>query len=221
VLSKTSRKDVAKDKISEAVAAAGDAAEAGRDRIVPVVETAAATLADAAEPQLTKAKKSARKAAQKTSAALADVASSAEPELSTATKSARKAAEKAAKQAAKKAKVASDQLYAALPEQTRTTVELAVPAMATKRRKKGKLFIAFGLLAGAGAVALFLNGKKNSAGSASGEFPKIERRDALAAEAVDDGPAPVSATDDAVGTTEEQVDAAVSGTRRGRHAARE
>lgn len=217
MLSKTSRKDVAKKKVSEAVAAAGDAAEAGRDKVAPVLGTAAARLADAAgevEPQLVKAKKSTRKAAKKTSAAIADAATAAEPHLSKA--------RKAAAQAAQEAKAAGDQAYAALPDRARTTVELAVPAMTTKRRKKGKLFIAFGLLAGAGAVALFLSGKKKAEGStSSGEFPKIERRDALAAEAAADGPAPVSTTDDAVGETERQIDAAVSGTTRGRHAARE
>ena len=198
MFSKTSRKDVAKDKIAEAVSAVGDAAEAavgdaaqvGREKVAPVVGTAADRLSDAADavaPKAARAKKSARKAA---------------------------------KQAAKQAKSASDQAYAALPEQARSTVEVVVPQVARKRHTKGKLFIALGLLTGAAAVALLVRDKQHSGGGAVAvtQLPEVESRDAAAAE--DTESVAVTGSDDAVGDAEQQVDEAVSG-RKGRHAARE
>jgi len=224
VFSKTSQKDVAKDKVAEAASAVGnaatatvgDAAETAREKLAPVVETATQRLndaLDAAQPHLREAKKSAGRAAEEGSAALTDAA---QPHL----KKAKKSARKAAKKAAKRARTASDQAYAALPDQARTTVELVVPQVARKRKKKGTVFIALGLLAGAAAVALLVRGKQQAAGDAVAgtQLPAVERRDAAAVEASE--PIAATGTDDAVGEAEQQADAALSG-RRGRHAANE
>lgn len=195
MFSKTSRKDVAKDKVAEAVSTVGDATDVAREKAAPVIESAAERLSDAVD--------------------------AAQPQVAKATKKAKKSAGKAAKKAAKKARAASDQAYAALPEQARSTVELVVPQVATKRHRKGKLFIALGLVAGAAAVALLVRGKQQSGGGAvaASELPEVERRDAAAAEAETE-PVTLPGSDDAVGDAEQQVDAAVSG-RKGRHAAQE
>lgn len=294
MLSKTSRKDVAVDKASDLASAVADAAEAGREKIAPVVENVAGHLSDAvdkaseataphvakakvavaeaAAPQVAKAKaatadaadaatphvKKAKKAAKRASA---DAASAAAPRVRKARKAAKKASKQASKQAAKNAKqlkkagagatdraeaagltteqahrlfatewmpriqetiaataAAGTSAYAALPQQARDVVETVVPQVAKKRRKKGKVLITLGLLAGAGAVALYLSGQQGGAKSAPYIMPpEVEHLDV---DAVEKTPA-VPASDDAVGDLEKKVDTSVSGSRRGRHAARE
>lgn len=103
--------------------------------------------------------------------------------------------------------------------------------MLKMHRKKGKLLIALGLLAGAGAIALLVSGRRTAAGDTvgTGALPEVERRDALAAEQA--VAASSGASDDAVGDAERRVDNTLAGkpalpeqpaqTRRGRHAARE
>lgn len=256
MVSKTQQKDVAKDKAAEVVSALTDAAETGREKVGPAVQTAtdrlteaadaaavaaephvtkakrsarkaakkaakrAAEAADAAEPQVTKAKRSARKAAKKAAKRAAKAADTAaetvDPQVSEAGRSARKAAKKAAKQAAKRARKAGEQAYAALPEQAQTAVVTVAPDVVKKRRSKGTVLIALGVLAGAGAVALLVSGRKKPATDAAATpLPEVEQIDAAAAEE-----AVLSESDDAVGDAEQQVDEAVSG-RRGRHAAKE
>jgi hypothetical protein len=113
---------------------------------------------------------------------------------------------------------AGTQAYAALPQQARDVVETVAPQVAKKRRKKGKLLIALGLLAGAGAVALYLSGQKGGAKRVPEvTAPEIEKLDV---NPVEDTTA-VPASDDAVGDLEKKVDASVTGSRRGRHAAKE
>ena len=106
--------------------------------------------------------------------------------------------------------------------------------MAVKRHTKGKVLIVLGLLAGVGAVALLVAGRRQAAdsGVASSELPEIERRDAEAAErAISASIGTRSASDDAVGDAEQRLDNVLagkpslpdqpSGQRRGRHAAKE
>ncbi|GAB3493943.1 hypothetical protein [Flexivirga lutea] len=117
------------------------------------------------------------------------------------------------------AATAGGQAYAALPQQAREAVDAVAPQAVKNRRKKGGLLIALGLLAGAGAVALIVNGKqKDAPGSAPATLPEVERLDVTAVET--DGTAVLGDSDDAVGDLEQKVDASVSG-RRGRHAAQE
>lgn len=313
MLSKTSRKDVAVNKASDKasdlasdlVSAVADAAEAGREKIAPVVESVAGHLSDAADkasdaaaphvakaketvseaaapqvakakeavaevaaPQIAKAKeatadatdaaaprvKQAKKAAKQASRQAAkDAADAAAPRVKKARKAAKKAAQQAAKDAARVKASTADRAeaagltkeqahrlfadewmprihetiaataaagssaYAALPQQARDAVETVAPQVAKKRRKKGKVFIALGLLAGAGAVALYLSGQKSGAKNPQVTAPEIEKLDVNPVE--DTTSLPVS--DDAVGDLEKKVDASVSGSRRGRHAAKE
>lgn len=256
MLSKTPRKDVAKDKASEVVSAAADAAEAGREKLAPVVENVTGHLSDAAgaaAPHVAKAKDTVvESAAPKVAKAKEAAAEVAGPRVAEAGKKAKKQAKKAKKAAADAADAARAEdsglsteqarrlfndewmprvheaiaaagaagttAYAALPDRARDTVEAVAPEVVKKRRKKGKLLIALGLLAGAGAVALYLSGNKGGAKPVSAEeLPEVERRDVQAAE--DHTVVPTS--DDAVGDAEKTVDAEVSGSRRGRHAAKE
>ncbi|WP_446666503.1 hypothetical protein [Flexivirga sp. B27] len=300
MLSKTSPKDAAKDKAAELVSAAADAAEAGREKLAPVVENvtgqlseaadkaankaseataphvakakeSAAEASDAAAPKLAEAKESAKKSAKR---AAEEATNNAAPKVKKAKREARKTAKTAKKSAKKTAKqarknapasaslhkaqqaaaaraeaagldveqarklfndewmprvheaiaaagAAGTSAYAALPDRARDTVETVVPQVAKKRRKKGKVLIALGLLAGAGAVALYVSGQQKNdrqdAKQAAPEVPEVERRDVQAAE----GAPAVSSSDDAVGDLEKKVDASVSGSRRGRHAAKE
>lgn len=310
--SKTSRKDVAKDKASELLSAATDAAEAGRDKIAPVVENvtghlsdaadkateaaaphvakAKETVAEAAAPHVAKAKEAAAEASdtaaphvarsrEKAKDAAGDASEIAAPRVATVkkqVKQAKKQAEETAKQTKKQArkqaksakKAASDasdsaaprvarakeatgaaagltseqarqlfheewmprvheaiaaagaaggSAYAALPQRARDAVDVVAPEVVKKRRKKGGLLITLGLLAGAGAVALIVSGKKGGATKAEPKLPEVERIDARAAEDT----AVVSTSDDAVGDLEKKADSTVSGGRRGRHAAQE
>lgn len=114
---------------------------------------------------------------------------------------------------------AGTQAYAALPQQARDAVEVAAPQMTTKRRKKGTVLITLGLLAGAGAVALYLSGqqKGDTSGTPPVTAPEIERLDVNPVETS----SAVPASDDAVGDLEKTVDTSVTGSRRGRHAAGE
>lgn len=287
MLSKTSRKDVAKDKASDLASAVADAAEAGRDKIAPVARNVTGHLSDAADkaseaaaPHVAKAKEAVVEAAApqvaRTKEATAEAAEAAAPQVKKAKKAAkqasedaasaaaprvrkaRKAAKKASKQAAKDAgkitastadraeaagltkeqahrlfaeewmpriqqtiaatTAAGAQAYAALPQQARDTVETVAPQVAKKRRKKGKVLIALGLLAGAGAVALYVSGQKSGAKTAPQvTAPEIERLDVKPVEETTSVPT----SDDAVGDLEKKVDASVSGSRRGRHAAKE
>ncbi len=302
MLSKTSRKDVAKEKVSDLASAVADAAEAGREKIAPVVKDVAGQLseaadkasdaaaphiarakdavADAAAPQIAKAKEATADAADtaapqlaKAKEVAADAAAphvekakkaakeaadnatdAAAPRVKKARKTARKAAKQATKDAAKIKASAADRAeaaglttqqahrlfadewmpriqetiaataaagtsaYAALPQQARDAVETVAPQVAKKRRKKGKLLIALGLLAGAGAVALYVSGQQK-AGTKKPQVtaPEIEKLDVNPVE--DTMAAPTS--DDAVGDLEKKVDASVGGSRRGRHAAKE
>lgn len=115
-----------------------------------------------------------------------------------------------------------------------TTVARDV-AVVGRRRRRGTLLIALGLVVAAGAVALVVNGRKQSAAEAAeltaAGLPPVERRDALAAErAAEDGSAERGG-DDAVGDVERKVDNLMTGKptlpeqpggrRRGRHAAQE
>lgn len=87
-----------------------------------------------------------------------------------------------------------------------------------RRHKKGKLLLALGVLVGAGAVALVVSRKRrqSSAGALSNvELPPVERWDAGSAEQA------IVDSDDAVADAEHKIDEVLSGTRRGRHAARE
>lgn len=261
MLSKTSRKDVAKDKASDLASAVADAAEAGRDKIAPVARNVTGHLSDAADkaseaaaPHVAKAKEAVVEAAApqvvRTKEATAEAAGAAAPQV----KKARKAAKQAAKDAGKVTASTADraeaagltkeqvhrlfaeewmpriqqtiaattaagaQAYAALPQQARDTVETVAPQVAKKRRKKGKVLIALGLLAGAGAVALYVSGQKNGAKAAPQvTAPEIERLDVNPVEETTSVPT----SDDAVGDLEKKVDASVTGSRRGRHAAKE
>lgn len=298
MLSKTSRKDVAMDKASDLVSAVADAAEAGREKIAPVVENvtghlsdaadkaseaaaphvakAKEAVADAAAPQVAKAKEATADAADaaaprvkrakeavaeaaapqvaKAKEATTDAADAAAPRVKKARKAAKQATRQAAKDAAKVKASAADRAeaagltkeqahrlfadewmpriqetiaataaagtsaYAALPQQARDAVETVAPQVAKKRRKKGKVFIALGLLAGAGAVALYLSGQqKSGAKTPQVTAPEIEKLDVNPVEDTTSVPA----SDDAVGDLEKKADTAVSGSRRGRHAAQE
>lgn len=291
MLSKTSRKDVAMDKASNLASAVADAAEAGREKIAPVVENvtghlsdaadkaseaaaphvakakeavaetaapqvakakeATADAADAAAPRVKQAKKTAKQASRRAAKDAADVAA---PRVKKARKAAKKASQQAAKDAAKVTASAADRAeaagltkeqahrlfadewmpriqetiaataaagtsaYAALPQQARDAVETVAPQVAKKRRKKGKVFIALGLLAGAGAVALYLSGQqKAGAKNPQVTAPEIEKLDVNPVEDTTSVPA----SDDAVGDLEKKADASLSGSRRGRHAAKE
>lgn len=295
MLSKTSRKDVAKDKASDLASAVADAAEAGREKIAPAARNVTGHLSDAADkateaaaPHIAKAKeavaeaaapqvdkavgkakdarddaadaaaphvKKAKKAAKQASEDAADAAA---PRVKKAKKAARKASKSAAKDAAKlkattaeraedagltkeqahrlfseewmpriqesiaATSAAGASAYAALPKQARDAVETVAPQVAKKRRKKGKVLIALGLLAGAGAVALYLSGQQKGGAKAAPEVkpPEVERLDVSAAEDAKDN-VKVPASKDAVGDLEKKADDAVSGSRRGRHAAQE
>lgn len=326
MLSKTSRKDVAKDKASDLASAVADAAEAGREKIAPVARNVTGHLSDAADkaseaaaPHVAKAKESvaeaaaphvakakdagaevaeaaaphverakqaakdasadaadaaaprvkkAKKAAKKASQDAADAAAPRVKKARKARKDAKKASRKAAKEAApyaQKVKTAAvdraeaagltrDQAhrlfadewmpriqetiaataaaggsaYAALPQQARDAVETVAPQIAKKHRKKGKVLITLGLLAGAGAVALYVSGQQKGGAKAVTQVtpPEVERLEVSAAEDLKNsngskGSVKVSDSDDAVGDLEKDVDGSVSGSRRGRHAAQE
>lgn len=308
MLSKTSRKDVAKDKASDLASAVADAAEAGREKIAPVARNVTDHLADAADkateaaaPHVAKAKeataeavdataphiekareaakdasadaadaaaprvKKAKKAAKKASKDAADAAAPRVKKAKKARKDAKKVSRKAAKDAApyaQKVKTAAadraeaagltrDQAhrlfadewmpriqetiaataaaggsaYAALPQQARDAVETVAPQIAKKRRKKGKVLITLGLLAGAGAVALYFSGQQKGGVKPAPDTtpPEVERLEVSAAEDLkaSKDAVKVSDSDDAVGDLEEKADGSVSGSRRGRHAAKD
>ena len=87
-----------------------------------------------------------------------------------------------------------------------------------RRRKKGKLLLALGVLVGAGAVAVVVSMKRQQSSArarSKAELPPVERRDAESAEQA------ILNSDDAVADAEHKIDEVLSGTRRGRHAARE
>jgi hypothetical protein len=99
-----------------------------------------------------------------------------------------------------------------MPDKARTTVETVAPQVATtKRNKKGMLLIGLGLLAGAAAVALIVNGRKKKTDDGA-DGPEVERL--VPAEP------PGNGADDAVGEAEKKVEAAIQDDRQGRHAAR-
>ncbi|WP_265442658.1 hypothetical protein [Flexivirga meconopsidis] len=252
MLRRTSRSDAVKDKASDLLSAASDAVEdvAGtvKEKVGPVVDDLAEKLddakgsaADAAAPhtkdlgkrakkvnkqanrQLKKANKKAQQAAAPHLARVQDAGLTREQAHSLFSEEWMPRIQ----QAIQSASATGQQAYAALPAQARDTVETVAPAVKKKKKKKGGLLIALGLLAGAGAVALIVSGKKGGA-SPVGPGGEAVPEQLVEVEQVDI----TKATDDSsdlVGKVETKVEGTIAGGSRpagkdqprGRHAARD
>ncbi|RNI19677.1 hypothetical protein [Flexivirga caeni] len=209
------------DSAAPQVAKAKEAVKNAADNAAPQVakvKAAAQDAADAAAPQVAKLKDATTDAAGSVQDAVAPAVERVQEAGLTKDQATHLFTEEwlpRIQAAVDSAATSTQQAYAALPQQARDAVEAAVPAVAAKkRRRKGKVLIALGLLAGVGAVALFVSGRKKAAVVTVDDrsLPVVERADAAGAEA---------AQGDLVGAAEAKVDDALSdaGARRGRHAA--